>query len=522
MSRLTVAAVDLGAESGRVAAVEFDGERLHLRVHHRFQNGAAQSAGRLRWDVDGLWKEISSGLASLAGQVDVAAVGVDTWGLDYGNYAGDGQLLEQPVAYRDRNRIEAFAWALEKIGSAALYEHTGIQLMEVNSLFGLIADAHSRPEILAKTRRLLMMPDVFHNLLSGSTVTEYTIASTTGMFDVRSKSWATGLLERVGIPTHFLPEVVASGTDVGPVVGELAEVGLSRARVILPAAHDTASAILAIPDAGPETLFISSGTWSLVGVVVEEPVVNEASRRANLTNEGGYGTTVRLLRNVMGLWVLQECRRQWMREALDIDYQSLVQLALAEPPLRSLIDPNVTEFLAPGDMPARIRAHCRRMGFPVPKSVGQVARTVIDSLALSYRLAMEDIVEVTGVPITTIAVVGGGSNNELLQQCTANATGCPVVCGAVEATALGNAAAQLVALGEFDGVEQVWTAVRASVERRIFQPQESARWDDVAARFRGMTTIERRKHGFEDSAGPVRGPGSDVRASELCTQSGRQ
>lgn len=506
MSGLTVAAVDLGAESGRVAAGRFDGTRLDLAIHHRFPNQSTVTAGWLRWDADGLWREVSHGLSSLAQTTPIASVGVDTWGLDYGLYGRDGQLLEPPVAYRDKHRIAVFDRTVRELGATRVYGATGTQLMEVNSLFGLIADAELRPDLFARAKCVLMMPDVFHRMLSGSSVTEASAASTSGMYDIANGQWARALIESVGLPTRMLPDVVPSGTDVGPVIGDLAITGLAGTRVVLPPAHDTASAVLAIPDATNDTLFISSGTWSLVGVVLDAPLITDASQRANLTNEVGYGNTVRFLRNVMGLWILQECRRQWQRDGHSVGYEALVALAAAEVPLRSLINPNATEFLIPGDMPERVRDYCRRHAMPVPETIAQVVRTVIDSLALSYRLAAEDIAAVTSVPIRSVAVVGGGVHNALLQQSTADATGFSVVCWAKEATALGNAMSQLRTLGELGSIEQIWEVVRASTTTRTFEPQSTGRWDDAAATLRSLEREESRRRGLEEPREKLRIP----------------
>jgi rhamnulokinase len=497
---IVVVAIDLGAESGRVAAGRFDGTRLELAIRHRFPNQSTMIGGWRRWDVDKLWREISLGLATMAETTPVLSVGVDTWGVDYGLYGYDGQLLEDPVAYRDEHRIAVFERTLRQLGAGRIYGATGIQLMEINSLFGLIAEAELRPDLLDRAERMLMMPDVFHNLLSGSIVTESSAASTSGMYDMAQGQWARALIESAALPARIFPEVVAAGTDVGPVIGDLAASGLAGTRVVLPPAHDTASAVLAIPDAASDTLFISSGTWSLVGVVLDAPLITKASQAANLTNEGGYQNTVRFLRNVMGLWVVQECRRQWQRDGHNVDYQELVELARAEAPLRSLINPNATEFLAPGNMPERIRAYCRRHQTAVPDTIGQVVRTVIDSLALSYRLAEEDIAAVTGVPLRSVAVVGGGGENALLQQATADATGLPVVCWAKEAAALGNAASQLRSLGELGSIGEIWDVVRASTTPRTFEPHSTDPWDEAAAALRVLERTEARRRGLEESA----------------------
>jgi rhamnulokinase len=506
MSRVTVAAVDLGAESGRVTAAHFDGRRIDLDIVRRFDNTPVRQGGWLHWDVGSLWSEIAGGLDDLGARESVVSVGVDSWGVDYGLYDRGGDLLGDPVAYRDEHRVDEFRRALAAYGPETLYSAGGVQLMEIGSLYGLLGDARSRPDLFARADRLLMMPDVFHRLLAGSTVTERTVASTTGMVDLVTGGWATGLLDRLGLPAGILPELVPAGTDVGVLRGALASRGLARTRVVVPAAHDTASAVLAVPDTGADTLFVSSGTWSLVGVVLDAPIVTEASRIANLTNEGGYDGTVRFLRNVMGLWMLQECRRHWRAEGVDVDYETLVRLAEAEPPLRSVIHLDATEFLAPGNMPDRVRSYCERHGIAVPDTMGRMARTVIDSLALSYRLVLEDIEAVTGVAITSISVVGGGGRNTPLQQATASATGRPVTVWAGEATAMGNAAAQLHRLGELGSVAEIREVTRASTRTRSFLPADTDRWDAGARRLRSLERAESRRRGLEENSRTTTGP----------------
>ncbi len=482
-NRITVAAVDLGAESGRVTAVAFDGATMDLRIVNRFPNRPRVRDGLLRWDVNALWTSITAGLGQLSGrQRTVAAVGVDAWGVDYGLIDGDDTLVDDPVCYRDGRNSGELERAQALVGDRRLYEATGIQIMSINAVFGLMADAAQRPGRLAAARTLLMMPDVFHHRLSGSLVSEYTAVSTSGAYDMAGNRWAVELLADLGVPTHMLPEVAQPGTDVGGVVGELAVGALSGTRVILPPGHDTASAVVAVPFQDPEALFISSGTWSLVGVEVGQAIVNDTSRRMNLTNEGGYDGTIRLLRNVMGLWILQECRRQWASEDKDIGYPELAQMAAAEPGLLSLIDPDAPEFLPPGDMPSRIRQYCARTGSPVPQSIGAVARCVIDSLALGYRAVADDIADLTGRRRPSISIVGGGAQHELLAQLTADATGLVVHCGPAEATALGNAAVQLVALGELEGVQQIRQVIAAGTDITSYQPRDDSRWDEAAAR----------------------------------------
>jgi len=492
----TVAAVDLGAESGRVATVSFDGAKLDLQVHHRFANTPAVRNGYLRWDVDHLWTQIQHGLGTLAaGDVDIAAVGVDTWGVDYGLIGASGELLDDPICYRDDRNARSYDQAMAILDPADMYDATGIQIMQINSLFGLMADVREQPERLDKADKLLMIPDVFHHLLSGSTVTEYTGASTTAAFDMATGTWATGLLDRLGVPTHMLPEVVAPGTDVGSVIGGLGRGRLAGSRVIMPPGHDTASAVVAVPFAHPSGLFISSGTWSLAGVELPHAVITPETRLANLTNEGGYAGTIRLLRNVMGLWILQECRRQWAREGTELSYAELADLAAAEPAAVSLINPDLNDFLAPGDMPNRIREYCAARGEVVPQSIGQVARCVVDSLALSYRATVNDIGLATGVRPPTVNIVGGGSNHVLLSQMTADACGIEVHCGPVEATALGNAAVQLAALGEISSLAEIREVIAATSEITVYQPTSTDLWDEAAVRFTELVIRDRNTAG---------------------------
>lgn len=480
MSGRTVAALDLGAESVRVAAVTLSAEGLQFRLASRTPNVPRTVEGQLVWDIDALWQGVAGGLEQLAaGDTPIASVGVDSWGVDYGLLDGDGVLARDPVCHRDGRNAAQLDRALRLVGARTLYRATGCQIHEVNSIFGLMDDAANHAQRLESARTLLMMADLFTNRLSGSTVTELSLASTTGCFDMASMSWATGLLDRLGIPTHMLPDVVPAGTDAGPLTAVPRSGALRSTRVVIPAAHDTASAVLAVPSAVPGEGYISSGTWSLVGVLTPQPVITEDSFTANLTNEGGYQGTIRLLRNVTGLWILQACRSWWAQEGRPLDYAELAGLARREKPLRSIINPNAAWFLPPGNMPARIRRYCRDRGEPVPQTIGQTARCVVDSLALAYRLTFEDIERVTGRKIGALNVVGGGVRHGLLQQATADAVGVPVRCGSPEAAALGNAAAQLVSLGEIT-VADIPALMRAGSGVRIYEPL--ARQPEVAAR----------------------------------------
>jgi rhamnulokinase len=491
----TVAAVDLGAESGRVAAVGFDGEQLELDIVHRFEHGPRVSDGVLRWDLDTLWGGVRAGLAALdGGRVRVASVGVDTWGVDYALRRPDGELVDEPTCYRDPRQLSGMSAAVAQVGEAELYRAAGVQLIPINTIFGLVSDVRDRPDRVAAASGLLMMPDLFHYLMSGAVTSEYTIASTTGALDNRTGQWAWGLLEQLGVPARLLPEVVPPGTELGALRGGYAG-ALRDCGVIVPAAHDTASAVVAAPLRSAGSIVISSGTWSLVGMETDRAWVTDDARRANLTNEGGYGATIRLLRNVMGLWLLQECRKQWAREGHRLGYPEIAELAGAQPGLVSLVNPDATVFLAPGDMPRRIRDYCARTAQPVPESIGAIARCVIDSLAVSYRRVVDAVAAVTGIAPPAVHIVGGGSGHTLLSQLTADATGLGVYCGPVEATALGNAAAQLAALGELGGLTDIRAVVAASTAPVEYSPRGRQDWAAASALLATLVSTD------SDSAG---------------------
>lgn len=475
---ITVAAIDLGAESGRIASVTFDGKRLDLDVVHRFTQTLHTVDSILRWDLSTLWGEIRHGLGDLAvDAMPIASVGVDTWGVDYGLVDTEGRLIDDPTCYRDPRQPLAKARALAMLGPELIYNATGVQIIAINTLFAVLSDALEDPHRLERAHTLLMMPDVVHHMLSGSLATEYTAASTTGFYDMAHNRWATDLLNQLGIPTHFLPQVVAPGTEVGPLLPELASGRLAGARVILPASHDTASAVVGTPLADPGALYISSGTWSLAGVEVNEPVISAQTQDANITNEGGYAGTVRLLRNVTGLWIIQACRRYWAEGGSEWTYAELVEAAASVTGLRSVINPDAPEFLDGRETPPRIQAYCARNAIVVPQTVAEIARCVFDSLALSYRHVVHDLQDVTGRSIPSVNIVGGGASNSLLSQLTADAVGVPVHCGPVEATALGNAATQFVTLGELDGLSDIRRVIALTVEVTTYAPGPQAAWD---------------------------------------------
>jgi rhamnulokinase len=482
---LRMVAVDLGAESGRAVVGTFDGGRLALEDVHRFPNVPVTLAGTLHWDFLRLFGEVTAGLRRAASGGPVASVGVDAWGVDFGLLDARGRLLANPVHYRDRRTEGILDLACAVVPRAEIYAATGIQLMPINTLYQLFSMVRAGDPLLGQAERLLMMPDLFHHFLAGSAVAEDTIASTSQCLDPVTRDWARPLLERFGIPTGILPPVVAPGTDLGPVRADVAaDTGLGGARVVAPGSHDTASAVVGAPLAGPTTAFLSSGTWSLIGLEMPGPVVNEASLAANLTNEGGVAGTVRLLRNVMGLWLVQESRRALWPAGDAPSYVELAALAEAAPPFTAFIDPDDERFLRPGDVPARVRAFCDETGQPVPRETGALVRVILESLALRYAVAVDELAGASGHPIEAIHVVGGGSSHRLLCRLTAGATGLPVRAGPVEATAIGNLAVQAIAAGELASVAEARDLVARSFPVTSHDP--SGDWAEARARFAGI------------------------------------
>lgn len=492
-----VGAIDLGSESGRVTAVDFDGERLRLTVAHRFATSTTSTSG-LRWDLGTLTNDMFAGMAKLGREgTPIESVGVDSWGVDYVLLDSDGHTVDEPFTYRDPRNAGAFELAVAEFGAANFYEHTGTQLIPINTVFGLLDDLRNNPARLAGASSMLMIADYAHYLLSGALVSERTLASTTGLLDPRSRAWADGLIDKLGLPRGLFSELVDPGTVLGPIL-DFDLPGWSKAAVVTPGSHDTASAVLAVPFRNGDSTssaFISSGSWSLIGREQTDPVVTDAARTEELTNEVGFGAQTLVLRNVAGLWLLQACKRQWEREGLSLGYDQIANLAAAERPLVSLIDPDSAEFVEPGDMPTRIREYCARSGQPVPYTVGQVARTIIDSLALRYRRTLDSISQVSGAQIDAIHVVGGGSRHMALAQATADATRVPVHCGPVEATALGNAGGQLIALGELSGPSDLRSVVAASEAVAVIEPGHRNAWDDVGETFLDIVANHSRRIG---------------------------
>jgi rhamnulokinase len=485
----TFAAVDLGAQSGRVAVGDFDGDRLETTEVHRFANVPVRLGETLHWDILGLYREVLDGLRAAARRgAPVASIGVDSWAIDFGLVDRAGRLLRNPVHYRDGRRARAVDSVLERISARELYDRTGIQLLPINTIFELAAMAGEPDPVLDTADSMLLIPDLMHSWLCGARTSERTNASTTQCFDPRTRGWACDLVERLDVPGRLLPELVDPGTRLGRLEAAVAdETHLGETNVVAVATHDTGSAVAAVPFRRPHSVFVSVGTWSLVGLEVDEPMITEASFAANITNEGGVGETVRLLRNVTGLWLLHECRRAWADEGTDYAFDELIALAREAPAFTAFLDPNDPAFLEPGDMPTRIRAYCTATGQTPPAEAGATARCILESLALKHAETIETLAAVTGTEPAEIHVVGGGARNELLCEWTACASGLPVLAGPDEATVLGNLLVQAMAAGEISSLAEGREVVRRSVELSLHEPDERPEWAEARARFAAIT-----------------------------------
>jgi rhamnulokinase len=479
-------ACDLGAESGRVMLGRLEDGRLALEEIHRFSNAPVRVLGTLRWNVLRIFDELKTGLRAASRQgLPITSLSVDSWGVDYVLINPVQPLLAAPFHYRDARTASTYARVCSEVGRETIFEATGIQFMPINTLFHLAADAQTSPALLDAAECFLTIGDYFNYLLSGIACVDESNASTTQLYDPRARAWSDALIENCRLPRHIFPKIVPPGTVLGPLLPEVAgETGLGAAtQVIATCSHDTGAAVAAVPASGENWAYLSSGTWSLLGVELPAPLINEAVRAANFTNEAGYGGTTRFLKNIVGLWILQESRRAWVQQGRDFDYATLNREACHAEPFRSLIDPNAERFGRPDDMPAKIAAFCRETGQPAPENPGQFTRCILESLALSYRRVLEEIETVTGRPIHRLHIVGGGSQSELLNQFAANAVQREVAAGPVEATAIGNVLLQAIALGQLASIDALRDVVRGSFAVRAFAPADRSPWEDAYRRF---------------------------------------
>jgi rhamnulokinase len=476
-------AIDLGAESGRVIVGVLEQGRLRLAELHRFAHRPVWLPTGLHWDITGIWREIVAGLAKAAAwaganRVTLKSVGADAWGIDWALVDSAGELVGLPHAYRDPRSGPACERAVAKLGAERLYQTTGIQIMAINTLFTLYAHQLADPGALAAAKQLLFIPDLIHYWLCGELSTEATIASTSQMVDCRTGDWDRSLLSDLGLPTHLLGKITPTATSIGQIRPALAgETGLPGGlRVVLPAAHDTGSAVAAVPGvAGTNWCYLSSGTWSLLGAELNAPCVNAAAQAAMFTNELGVNRSIRFLKNIPGLWLVQECRRDLARRGDDRDYAELTRLAEAAEPFRTVLDPAHPSFETPGDMLTKIAEYARQTGQPVPETPGQFVRSCLESLALTYRDKLHTLEMIFGRKFDVLHIVGGGGKNTLLCQMTADATGRRVVVGPYEATASGNALVQAMAAGEIRDHAELRRVVANSFELTTYQPRSGDR-----------------------------------------------
>ena len=475
-------AFDFGAESGRAVLAHLRSGILTTEEVHRFPNEPVEYGGSLHWDVARLWLEVRKALAGLE-KVELAGIGVDAWGVDYALLGDRGELLENPYHYRDRRTQGVMEEVFRKVSKEDIYRATGIQFMPINTLYQLFAEHRDSPRVVAAAKHLVTIPDLFNYWLTGNAVCEFTNATTTQLVDPVKRTWASGLMRRVGLPVDLPAPIIEPGSMVGTLLPDVAaSSSLAGTEVIAPACHDTGSAVAAI-SARDGTAFLSSGTWSLVGTELDFPVITSDALRLNFTNEGGVNGTTRLLKNVMGLWMLQCCRQSWTAHESSYDYRELMELASQEASFCHLVDPDDESFLRPTDMPSAINQFCSRTHQPIPQRTGAYVRTILESLAFKYRVVLRNLEQVSGKSMEQIRIIGGGSKNRLLNQLTADATGRRVLAGPAEATALGNIAIQILATGGATSLQEVRAIVDRSFPTEIFEPIETEKWDQHAERF---------------------------------------
>lgn len=487
MAEIKMLAIDLGASSGRGIVGTFDGKKITVRENHRFPNEPVNTCGNFCWDILRIFHEIKTSISKCALSEDknIKSIGIDTWGVDYGFIDKNGALMANPYHYRDLRTENIQPYAFSKVPFFDIYKVTGIQTMNFNTLYQLIADIRDRKYIVDNADKLLFIPDLLNYFLTGNKFNEYTIASTGALLDAGKRDFAVGLLEKFGIRKDLFCELVMPGHTVGKLTSAIkGEIGNINADVVNVASHDTASAVIAVPARrGDEFVYISSGTWSLMGVENDEPVINDKSAAFNFTNEGGASRTIRFLKNIMGLWLEQESRRQWKREGLDISFDELTNKALAAKPFACFINPNDEVFSPQGDMPNRIREYCKRTGQHVPESIGEIVRCIFESLVLCYRQTIDGIESLTGKKYSSINIVGGGTKEAILCQYAADACNRIVYAGPVEATAIGNIAMQAISAKEIRDIGEAREVIRDSFEIKIYEPHHTEAWDEAYARY---------------------------------------
>lgn len=493
-------ALDLGAESGRAILGSLTDGKLVLSEEHRFLTGAERvptmypdqvSAGldsdcSLLWDFIRFWNEIKKAIQITSRKVKIEALGVDTWGVDFALLDKNGFLISSPFNYRDSRTNGMMEEAFRHLPKENIYEITGIQFMPINTLYQLLALVKRKSPHLPIVDKFLMVPDLINYWLTGTAVAEFTDATTTQLFDPIKMDWSPEIISAMNFPPHIFPKIVAPGTILGPLRVSVAQEVGAQTVVVAPATHDTGSAVSAVPAETADYIWISSGTWSVVGINTPKPVINEQSYQNNFTNEGGVNGTFRFSKNVMGLWVVQQCRQQWMEENKPFSYGELTQMAEKAPALRSFVDPDYSEFLRPGDMPEKVKKYCQLTNQPIPQTEGQIIRAVLEGLALRYRFVIEQLEQMSGRNMPKIHIVGGGTKNQLLSQFTADALGRRVIVGPIEATVVGNLIVQAIAKGDIKGWEEGVAVIRNSFEILTFEPGDQQPWNQAFEKFKSF------------------------------------
>lgn len=484
-------ACDLGAESGRVILGTLSDGKVTLDEVHRFPNGAVRIQKSLRWNLLTIFDELKTGLRKVAEKsVAPKSLSVDSWGVDY-TLSSDAQpILSMPYQYRDARTEHTYESTVDKVGRETIFAETGIQFMSINTLYQLVAEVELNSDLLQVADRFLTTADHMNYLFSGVAGNEVTLASTSQLYNPTTGAWSEEIINRAGLPKRIFPPIVQSGTRLGPLTDELqSETGLTNVDVIAGCSHDTAAAVAAIPAEGEDWAFLSSGTWSLFGVELPKPLMNDAALEQNFSNEAGYGGTTRFQKSLIGLWLLQECRRCWARQGNELDYAEINELAEQAKPFRSIVNPDDPSFLSPVDMTQAISDFCTETEQPVPETPGQFARCILESLSLMYARTLDGLQELTGRDIRKLHIVGGGSQSKLLNQLASNASGRTVIAGPVEATAIGNVLVQAIAMGDLDSLAQLRATVRNSFPIEVFQPEPLSAWQQTRERFENLANL---------------------------------
>lgn len=479
-------AIDLGAESGRLIIGTLKDEKLYLEEIHRFTNKPVEILGRLFWNVTQIFQDIKEGISkAFAKYKNIESIGIDTWGVDFGLISKEGYIVGIPVCYRDHRTDGILEKAFKIMSKERIYQLTGIQIMQINTLFQLYSMVLEKSSLFNSTYKILFMPDLFNFMLTGEIRTEFSIATTSQLYNPMKDKWEEEILEKFGIPLDIMPQIFPSGTEVGKLHKKIQEeLGIPEVSVIAPCEHDTGCAVVGVPGEGNDWAYISSGTWSLMGVEISEPIINEESLKANFTNEGGYNRTFRFLKNIMGLWLLQRVRREWAKEGDELSYSEITKLAEEEKPFQYFVNPDDPSFLNPQSMIKAIQDYCKKTKQEVPERKGEIVRCIIESLAFRYKDVFDDLEQILKRKIKILHIVGGGSQNYLLSQFTANVLGIPVITGPVEATALGNIAVQAITCGAVENIVKAREIIKNSSEMRIYHPQDSEEWQRAYMKYK--------------------------------------